>query len=574
MNPIATLSTKEWGTAIVVAILAITAAVVGSYFKTSAQRQATDPRADRAYERLIEKRTNSAIRNEPVEITLAKTRKGAVEFNRAFKDQDNDWLKGFTLTAKNISQRPITFIDVTYSFERPKDQDNSNQPALINTLTFGSIGKNANQAKLNPGESTELVLDDATHDFLQQALGKAGYTTSVQRIRFYLSQVIFADGTMWSLGYWYQRDPANAENWIRIPEVGKKVGPGKNGAGKDRVAMRSHTRAAAPRATTPSLSSYDNPCMDPGFPAWIKCPGAASDLCMRKVQPTLFSQITHTHRDKAVVMPCKQCVQNGSNLDCDSVPHCTDVVLAPSTTPELCPPNGSCNMPPDFTTYPSTGCVSGLVVIDGVCQRSLAFQQRCAGPTYYDPPTCSCPDGVEPSPIIIDVDHSGFTMTSAADGVLFNILNDGVPLKLSWTSGSSSNAFLAIDLNGNGAIDNGTELFGDLSPQPSSPTPNGFSALAQYDKRSAGGNDNGIIDPGDSVFGRLILWRDANHNGASEANELRGLSWYGIDTLEFKCHESRWIDQFGNQFRYRAKVNYARGLRSGRWAWDVFLKVD
>lgn len=165
-------------------------------------------------------------------------------------------------------------------------------------------------------------------------------------------------------------------------------------------------------------------------------------------------------------------------------------------------------------------------------------------------------------------------MTSAAHGVVFDILNDGVPLKLAWTEASSTNVFLAIDLNGNGSIDNGTELFGDLSPQPQSSTPNGFAALAEYDKRAAGGNEDGAIDSEDSVFGRLILWRDVNHNGTSEANEMHGLSAYGIEEIELKFHESRWTDQFGNQFRYRGKVYYSRGLRSGRWAWDVFLKVD
>jgi hypothetical protein len=215
MNPLATLSIKEWGTAIIVVVLAITVAAVGNYFKTSAQRQGPDPRADRAYERLIEKTTNSAIPNEPVAITLAKTKKGAVEFGKAFKDEDNDWLKGFTLTAQNISQKAITYIDVTYSFERPKDDANSDQPRLVDTLTYGSLANKSKQMKLNPGESTDLVLADSTHDFLKKALAQAGYPPSIKHIKFYLSQVVFEDGTMWSLGYWYQRDPANAENWIR-----------------------------------------------------------------------------------------------------------------------------------------------------------------------------------------------------------------------------------------------------------------------------------------------------------------------------------------------------------------------
>jgi hypothetical protein len=53
-------------------------------------------------------------------------------------------------------------------------------------------------------------------------------------------------------------------------------------------------------------------------------------------------------------------------------------------------------------------------------------------------------------------------MTNAVGGVMFNLLNDGVPLQISWTAANSSNAFLVLDRNGNGSIDNGTELFGSV----------------------------------------------------------------------------------------------------------------
>ena len=212
MDPLATLTYKEWGTAIIVVVLAITVAVVGNYFITSAQRQGPDPSADQAYERLIEKKRNSALPNEPVSITSVKTRKGVVQAGKKFDDADNDWIRGFTLTAKNISAKAITYIDVTYSFERSKvDAD---KPPMVDTLTYGSLASKSNQVKLNPGESTDLVLADSTHDFLKKALAQAGYPSSVKHIKFYLSQVVFEDGTMWSLGYWYQRDPANPENWI------------------------------------------------------------------------------------------------------------------------------------------------------------------------------------------------------------------------------------------------------------------------------------------------------------------------------------------------------------------------
>jgi hypothetical protein len=163
-------------------------------------------------------------------------------------------------------------------------------------------------------------------------------------------------------------------------------------------------------------------------------------------------------------------------------------------------------------------------------------------------------------------------MTDAIGGVPFDILNDNVPVQLSWTAPGSSNAFLALDRNANGKIDSGAELFGNITPQTASTDANGFKALAEYDKPENGGNDNGRIDRRDAVFNQLRLWQDVNHNGFSESSELSPLSKF-ISAIDLAYKESKRIDENGNRFRYRAKVYDLAGQQAGRWAWDVFFKV-
>ena len=130
-------------------------------------------------------------------------------------------------------------------------------------------------------------------------------------------------------------------------------------------------------------------------------------------------------------------------------------------------------------------------------------------------------------PLTLDLDGDGIELTHHSQGARFDLRGTGQQVTTAFVTGGD--AFLAMDRNGNGAIDSGRELFGDQRGAA-----NGFEELRKLDA-----NGDGAINAADPSFNQLLLWRD-DGDGQTEAGELLGLADAGIEAL---CLRYADVDQ-------------------------------
>ncbi|WP_299288283.1 tandem-95 repeat protein [uncultured Tateyamaria sp.] len=126
-------------------------------------------------------------------------------------------------------------------------------------------------------------------------------------------------------------------------------------------------------------------------------------------------------------------------------------------------------------------------------------------------------DGVDP--LILDLDGDGIeTIAMQRANVFFDFDGDFFAERTGWLDGDDG--FLVLDENGNGLIDDISEMFGGVGAS-------GFAELAAYD-----GNEDGVITIDDAIFAELRIWQDRNQNGVTDGGELKTLSELGIASID------------------------------------------
>jgi hypothetical protein len=185
------------------------------------------------------------------------------------------------------------------------------------------------------------------------------------------------------------------------------------------------------------------------------------------------------------------------------------------------------------------------------------------------------------SPLVLDLNGDGIQTTDLFYPVLFDLNGDGTLDRVAWTCAWTEEGFLWLDLNRNGTVDGGRELFGQGTLLPSGETAaNGFEALRVYDSPLYGGNADGIISEDDLIWSHLKLWVDRNHDGISQPNEIFSLRQFDIVAISLEYRHVNEVDGNGNlhplqSIYFKRLTEHGLTPRLVSYAiHDVFFKVD
>lgn len=514
--------------------------------------------------------------------------------------QNENWLRDLEVEVKNVSEKPVYFIHVSLLLpdmpvDPPEPRADGLKPSRVIAgfpLDYGD-GRFINLKELSspqdvplmPGETYVLRVPDMHVKGLENMKRRKGVGNEVtKRVEIEVNTVSFGDGS----GYYgglkvVHPSRPKAKEGDAPPSPGQVV--------FDKVGWRRASNTDALRAKE---GFYSTPFTPKSRAQLNTCTGGCEKYFFEQKSGAFCIAPNNSvcEQVQARIGTSEPCSRfRPVPFDCNGQPCSRDEIDPTITCAQPCadmdgdgwggaPCGDDCNdldseiNPGEFEVCDDgkdNDCANGADSRDPMCRNcNMENQEACRQERgVWDPQHCFC----YWTPVLLDTDGDGFVLTGPDGGVGFDLNADGDRERTSWTVAGDDDAWLALDRNGNDRVDDARELFGNLTPQPPSEAPNGFLALAEYDRPERGGNSDGLIDARDAVYASLRLWQDTNHDGASASGELHTLGSLRVGSISLDYREVRRRDRYGNQFRYQAAVGGTGGGIRRRPAYDVLLVI-
>jgi hypothetical protein len=151
------------------------------------------------------------FKREPIEISEVRSKGTKIKFDTVFSS--DDWFSDLTIKFKNVSKKPITYIDFNFVFPETA----ATGIKLADSLYYGVPplkGLPMSPKLLNTGETDEVVYDPPKLAHLKAFVGQRRDLGDLTEANLSIQLVYFADGTHWSAGDYYRPDPTRPGKFV------------------------------------------------------------------------------------------------------------------------------------------------------------------------------------------------------------------------------------------------------------------------------------------------------------------------------------------------------------------------